>query len=165
MEAPFCLQKLELNTFSLRVFDIQIASFWMPWLSPLWARSWAADHFITHQNEPSYAVYSTARTLLGSMTAVRPISRMIQRTLSLHTKPLQFPPAQCAPPIPQHELVDEEASPAYNPKYFYPAKPGEILANHYQLLVKIGWGTRSTTWLAKDITRYTPNFAPVMPIQ
>lgn len=81
----------------------------------------------------------------------------------LRTKPLQFPPAQCAPPIPQHELVDEEASPAYNPKYFYPAKPGELLANHYQLLVKIGWGTRSTTWLAKDITRYTPDFVSVMP--
>jgi hypothetical protein len=97
------------------------------------------------------------------MTAVQSISRMMKRTLSLRTKPLQFPPAQCAPPIPQHELVDEEASPAYNPKYFYPAKPGELLANHYQLLVKIGWGTRSTTWLAKDITRYTPDFAPVIP--
>ncbi|KAK9649128.1 hypothetical protein HCH54_003546 [Aspergillus fumigatus] len=88
------------------------------------------------------------------MTVVRPMSRMMKRMLSLRTKPLQFPPAQCAPPIPQHELVDEEASPAYNPKYFYPAKPGELLANHYQLVVKIGWGTRSTTWLAKDITRY-----------
>ncbi|KAK9571763.1 hypothetical protein V6Z88_000140 [Aspergillus fumigatus] len=84
------------------------------------------------------------------------MSRMMKRMLSLRTKPLQFPPAQCAPPIPQHELVDEEASPAYNPKYFYPAKPGELLANHYQLLVKIGWGTRSTTWLAKDITRWQP---------
>lgn len=62
---------------------------------------------------------------------------------SLRVKPAQLPAAS-ASPIRQSELVDEELCPAYNAKCFYPAKPGEILANYYQLLVKIGWGTRST---------------------
>jgi hypothetical protein len=88
------------------------------------------------------------------MIGLRSLNRTITRTFSLHAKPVRLPPSQLASPVPQHELVDEEACPAYNPKYVYPAKPGEILANHYQLLVKIGWGTRSTIWLAKDIKRW-----------
>lgn len=91
------------------------------------------------------------------MIRAQPISRVAKRMFSLRVKLVQFPPAQSAPPIPQRELVDEEACPGYNPKNFYPAKPGEILANYYQLLVKIGRGTRSTTWLAKDISRYVPH--------
>jgi hypothetical protein len=88
------------------------------------------------------------------MIGLRSLNRTITRTFSLHAKPVRLPPSQLASPVPQHELGDEEACPAYNPKYVYPAKPGEILANHYQLLVKIGWGTRSTIWLAKDIKRW-----------
>lgn len=55
---------------------------------------------------------------------------------------------------PQHELVDEEICPEDDPSLFYQANPGDILASHYQLLVKIGWGTRSTVWLARDIARF-----------
>jgi hypothetical protein len=58
------------------------------------------------------------------------------------------------PPIPQQELVDEEVCPEYNPATFYPAKPGEVLARKFQLIVKIGWGSQSTVWLARDISRY-----------
>lgn len=48
-------------------------------------------------------------------------------------------------------LVDEEISPVYDSKYFYPAKPGEVLADRYQTLVKVGWGVSSTVWLARDL--------------
>ena len=63
-------------------------------------------------------------------------------------------PLNSEPPIPQQELVDEEVCPDYNPASFYPAKPGEVLAKSFQLLVKIGWGSQSTVWLARDISRY-----------
>lgn len=69
-------------------------------------------------------------------------------------KPIWRVPSSSALPIPEDELVDEEICPEYNARHYFPAKPGEILASHYQLLVKIGWGTRSTVWLARDITRY-----------
>ncbi|KKK26544.1 hypothetical protein ARAM_002951 [Aspergillus rambellii] len=59
------------------------------------------------------------------------------------------------PPLPPGILVDEEISPVYNPKYFYPAKPGEVLADRYQTLVKVGWGVSSTVWLARDLQGYT----------
>lgn len=55
------------------------------------------------------------------------------------------------PPLPPGILVDEEISPVYNSKYFYPAKPGEILADRYQTLIKVGWGVSSTVWLARDL--------------
>ncbi|KAK2800039.1 hypothetical protein FQN50_008278 [Emmonsiellopsis sp. PD_5] len=66
-------------------------------------------------------------------------------------KPAQLHGA--ASSLPQDELVDEEACPAYSSKCFYPANPGEIFASSYQAVVKVGWGTRSTVWLARNIAR------------
>lgn len=76
------------------------------------------------------------------------ISRAMKRISFLRSKPVQLSPSSLIASIPNPELVDEEIGPGYNPKHYYPAKPGEILANHYQLLVKIGWGAGSTVWLA-----------------
>ncbi|CAG8947746.1 unnamed protein product [Penicillium salamii] len=67
----------------------------------------------------------------------------------LHKKPCPMPSP--GPPLPPGILVDEEISPVYNSKYFYPAKPGKILADRYQTLVKVGWGVSSTVWLARDL--------------
>ncbi|KAB8202462.1 kinase-like domain-containing protein [Aspergillus parasiticus] len=67
----------------------------------------------------------------------------------LRNKP--FPMSSPGPPLPPGILIDEEISPVYNSKYFYPAKPGEVLANRYQTLVKVGWGVSSTVWLARDL--------------
>ncbi|KAJ5958711.1 uncharacterized protein N7479_005861 [Penicillium vulpinum] len=55
------------------------------------------------------------------------------------------------PLIPEDELVDEEIYPGYHSTKFYPANPGELIANRYQVLVKAGWGASSTVWLARDI--------------
>ena len=75
----------------------------------------------------------------------------------------QLPP-DSSPPIPQQELVDEEVSPDYNPATSYPAKAGEALANRFQLLVKIGWGSQSTVWLARDISRYLSAHVPLLDV-
>ncbi|KAJ6086034.1 hypothetical protein N7486_010315 [Penicillium sp. IBT 16267x] len=75
------------------------------------------------------------------------------KTFSFARKRIWCLPPVSRPPIPQHELVDEEICPGYEPSHFYRANPGDVLASHYQLLVKIGWGTRSTVSLARDITR------------
>ncbi|KZF26771.1 protein kinase [Xylona heveae TC161] len=81
------------------------------------------------------------------------IRRAARRSLlSLRSKPAPVPRAGRV--LPQDERVDEEICPFYNFMDYYPAKPGEILADRYQLVVKIGWGTRSTVWLARDIRRY-----------
>ncbi|GLB08725.1 hypothetical protein AtubIFM57258_004629 [Aspergillus tubingensis] len=67
----------------------------------------------------------------------------------LRKKP--FPVPSPGPPLPPGILVDEEISPGYSSKHFYPAKPGEVLADRYQALVKVGWGVSSTIWLARDL--------------
>ena len=64
-----------------------------------------------------------------------------------------FPMPSPGPPLPPGTLVDEEISLVYNSKYFYLAKPGEVLADHYQTLVKVGWGVSSTVWLVCDLQR------------
>ncbi|PGH15528.1 CMGC/SRPK protein kinase [Helicocarpus griseus UAMH5409] len=69
-------------------------------------------------------------------------------------KPSPIPNSSRESLIPQDETVDEEACPGYNPKVFYPAKPGEVLANRYQTLVKVGWGGESTTWFARNLQGY-----------
>lgn len=67
----------------------------------------------------------------------------------LRTKPAQLPSAS-AFPILQHELVDEELCPADDSKCFYRPKPGEVLGNYFQVLVKIGWGTRAAVWFVRE---------------
>ncbi|KAL3435985.1 kinase domain protein [Aspergillus tetrazonus] len=80
------------------------------------------------------------------MSTIRP---MIPRLSSFLRKP--FPISSPGPSLSPSILVDEEISPVYNSKYFYPAKPGEVLGDRYQALVKIGWGVSSTVWLARDL--------------
>ena len=70
----------------------------------------------------------------------------------LRKKPFLMPSP--GPPLPHGILVDEEISPVYDSRYFYPAKPREVLADRYQTLVKVGWGVSSTVWLARDLQMY-----------
>ncbi|KAG8408367.1 hypothetical protein J3459_008227 [Metarhizium acridum] len=52
--------------------------------------------------------------------------------------------------LPVDVAVDEEKVPSYRPEHYYPANPGDLLAARYRLLVKVGWGSSSTVWLADD---------------
>lgn len=47
--------------------------------------------------------------------------------------------------------VEEEQTPYYDPKRFYPARLGGVLNARYQLATKLGYGTSSTVWLARDL--------------
>ncbi|BCS30544.1 putative protein kinase [Aspergillus puulaauensis] len=78
------------------------------------------------------------------------IKRSIPRLSSLLRKnPFPMPPP--GPLLPRDTLVDEEISPIYDSKNYYPAKPGGVLADRYQILIKVGWGVSSTVWLARDL--------------
>ncbi|EZF27719.1 CMGC/SRPK protein kinase [Trichophyton rubrum D6] len=87
------------------------------------------------------------------MSFLRRMASQPRRTMfSIKKSPWEIPSNQ-GPSLPQHELVDEEICPGYNPASFYPAKPGEVLIKKFQLLNKIGWGSQSTVWLARNISR------------
>ncbi|KAJ9197368.1 hypothetical protein DTO164E3_5801 [Paecilomyces variotii] len=81
------------------------------------------------------------------MSTIRPLVPRLSTLL--RKKP--FPTPSPGPPLWPSILVDEEISPVYDSKYFYPAKPGDVLADRYQILVKVGWGVSSTVWLARDL--------------
>lgn len=84
---------------------------------------------------------------------LKPIRNTITRSLSsLRRQPLPTPPLGSL--LPKDAEVDEEIIPGYESKRFYPAKPGEILDDRYQILVKVGWGTSSTVWFARDMRGY-----------
>ncbi|KAL4967528.1 kinase-like domain-containing protein [Aspergillus stella-maris] len=77
----------------------------------------------------------------------------------LRKKPFRFPPASGSPfprpptlsQVPNNDiLIDEETSPFYDSKLFYPANPGDVLGR-YQILIKVGWGVNSTVWFARDL--------------
>ncbi|RJE21282.1 Protein kinase domain protein [Aspergillus sclerotialis] len=78
------------------------------------------------------------------------IRRSIRRLSTLPRKNL-FPTPPPGPILPPGIPVEEEISPVYNSKYFYPARPGAVLADRYQALIKVGWGVSSTVWLAREL--------------
>lgn len=56
-----------------------------------------------------------------------------------------------APALDASQPIEEEKTPYYDPKRFYPARLGEVLNDRYQIVTKLGYGTSSTVWLARDL--------------
>ena len=50
--------------------------------------------------------------------------------------------------------IEEENSPYYHPGCFYPAQLGEVLGGRYQIATKLGYGSGSTVWLARDLLQF-----------
>jgi hypothetical protein len=50
--------------------------------------------------------------------------------------------------------VEEEVIPDNNPKFSNLVNPGDIFHDRYKTTAKVGWGTCSTVWLARDLDRY-----------
>ncbi|TWU70510.1 hypothetical protein ED733_000831 [Metarhizium rileyi] len=51
--------------------------------------------------------------------------------------------------------IEEEKTPYYDTRHFYPARLGEILHDgRYQIATKLGHGSSSTVWLARDLHRW-----------
>lgn len=48
-------------------------------------------------------------------------------------------------------LIDEERIPEYQPSFFYPVHLGHVYDGRYQTVTKLGWGSCSTIWLARDL--------------
>jgi len=55
--------------------------------------------------------------------------------------------------LPSDVPIEEEIVPNYNPQHFYPVNPGDIFYR-YEMTAKLGCGSCSTVWLARDIHRY-----------
>ncbi|GKZ19738.1 hypothetical protein AbraCBS73388_004725 [Aspergillus brasiliensis] len=69
---------------------------------------------------------------------------------SLHCKPTKPLSSKTISP---NWPIEEERSPQYNPRKYYPARIGETIGR-YRIISKLGWGANSTAWLAKDASRW-----------
>ncbi|KAI0406273.1 serine threonine protein kinase, CMGC group [Xylaria palmicola] len=49
------------------------------------------------------------------------------------------------------EKIEEELYPDFVASRYYPVRIGEILRDRYQIVGKLGFGTTSTVWLARDL--------------
>lgn len=66
--------------------------------------------------------------------------------------------------FPQDEKVEEENWEWYKSASFYPVHIGEVFKSRYQAIGKLGYGSRSTVWLCRDL-QYVLNtyqFDPVV---
>ena len=54
--------------------------------------------------------------------------------------------------IPPDQLIEEEQLPFYRHHDYYPMRIGELVAERYQVVAKLGFGTSSTVWLCRDHT-------------
>ncbi|RBR13629.1 hypothetical protein FVER53590_25260 [Fusarium verticillioides] len=73
--------------------------------------------------------------------------------MALYHQP--WPP--CAIPAARLDLtcpIEEEKTPNYSPERFYPIRLGQLLNGRYQVATKLGYGTNSTVWLARDLNRW-----------
>jgi serine/threonine protein kinase len=84
------------------------------------------------------------------------ISMAIQRLLNFRASPLRLLTRRtvrnkrdCQSDI-DHE---EDESTSYDATKYYPACIGELIHHKYRLISKLGWGSNSTVWLAKDTSR------------
>jgi serine/threonine-protein kinase SRPK3 len=53
--------------------------------------------------------------------------------------------------IPASEKIEEETLPGYVATRYYPVRIGQIFQDRYQVVGKLGFGTTSTVWLARDL--------------
>lgn len=56
--------------------------------------------------------------------------------------------------LPPDVPIEEELVPDYNPKDFYQVNPGDVFHDRYETIAKLGWGSCSTVWLARDLHRW-----------
>lgn len=80
-------------------------------------------------------------TLFRRLCAISRPTRSAARTFSSLRREL----------LPEGRKIEEETLLDYLPERFYPVRIGEVLASRYHVVGKLGYGTTSTVWLAKDL--------------
>jgi hypothetical protein len=53
--------------------------------------------------------------------------------------------------VPASEVLEEEWFEKFKKRQYYPANIGEVFNSRYQIIGKLGLGSTSTVWLARDL--------------
>ncbi|EFR05538.1 serine/threonine protein kinase [Nannizzia gypsea CBS 118893] len=89
------------------------------------------------------AVHRPRRSLWTSLWKPKPVPKLPEEPRSLPSSGFQMVDAD--------QLVEEEELPGYKADRFYPVHLGDIFEERYQVLGKLGFGSSSTVWLARDL--------------
>jgi hypothetical protein len=49
------------------------------------------------------------------------------------------------------DSIEEELLPHYNSRDFFAVEPGKVFRDRYETITKLGYGSGSTVWLARDL--------------
>ncbi|CCF42428.1 protein kinase [Colletotrichum higginsianum] len=98
------------------------------------------------------------RSLSRSLHSLLPRAKYHASSLDARLSSQQHPrtaprtfPAAGFDAIAKDGLVEEETVPEYNPAHFYPVRLGEVFNDRFQTVAKLGYGSSSTIWLARDL--------------
>ena len=90
-----------------------------------------------------------------AMPLLRAFDRHFRQRNSNLTERAQSDPRKCVGKNPElissDRLIEEETIPGYDATHYYPAQMGEIFKERFQILSKLGFGSSSTIWLARDL--------------
>ncbi|GAB1316321.1 hypothetical protein MFIFM68171_06531 [Madurella fahalii] len=78
------------------------------------------------------------------------------------SEPRRFP-SQGFDIIDKARPVEEEGLPVYEPEHFYPVQLGEVFDGRFQTVAKLGYGSSSTIWLARDLQDHQYRLNNVLP--
>ncbi|KAI0468193.1 kinase-like protein, partial [Xylaria cf. heliscus] len=104
------------------------------------------------------SLYSLSRATLYS--TFRSSTMLSQSIMASVRRSFSSPASAIGPrkfPSTGFELIDpatkfeEETLPFYQKEEYYPMQIGQVVHGHYQVVSKLGFGTTSTVWLARDL--------------
>ena len=73
-------------------------------------------------------------------------------------------PARTPVIITTNDAIEEQIFDRIHPRHYYPMRLGCCLNDRYQVIAKLGFGSTSTSWLARDTQRYVcANLNPMCP--
>ncbi|KAL9028037.1 MAG: hypothetical protein Q9196_003531 [Gyalolechia fulgens] len=79
------------------------------------------------------------------------IGRWIKNVFTRSASPPRIFPTSGFKALNHVEKLEEENWDWYKPGVFYPVRIGEVFHSRYQVLGKLGYGSRSTAWLCRDL--------------
>ncbi|KAI6754037.1 hypothetical protein HG530_013213 [Fusarium avenaceum] len=87
---------------------------------------------------------------MASSTLSRLVSSLVGRFAHTPEQPRSFP-ASGFDLVDENINVEEEEIPDYLASRFYPVHLGQVFQDRYQAVTKLGFGSSSTIWLARDL--------------
>ncbi|UPK93021.1 hypothetical protein LCI18_003956 [Fusarium solani-melongenae] len=105
---------------------------------------WKPQSSPQHRSASLFRMASTWSKLAGSLGWLRQRQKPPEEPRSFSISGFSL--------IDQSQKVEEEELPDYVADRFYPVRLGEVFQGRYQTIAKLGFGSSSTIWLARDLS-------------